>query len=291
MLRSRISLFGNDYRRKIFSNTSSTRRIKLFSHENEEYNEGGVTLRKVKCSDCGYVMETSANVSHLVCPHCGGKRFNLMTVPESPAQTVETVKVSKLSLFDKDNPYEKKLKEYSGKTISSDVFQKEFSNSEEMLGNGIALNTDSGVKISDTAYQTEKLFSKLIITVTKELDLDPEITEGIKDKEEVLSDLENHGALPDKGIVIIRKAHGLMPPFESNFSEGAEEGPNSEEAWLTDSNIIPDLKVEYGNTSFGIKQFMDILRERYDDAPDDIIDLLTSHGAIRIDGNQITINK
>ena len=289
MLKNRISIFGDSYRRKIFSDTP--RRIKLFSHSDEEYNVGGMTLKKVKCCDCGYVMETAANVSHLICPHCGGKRFNLINVPESPSQTVEPIKVSKLSLFDSnsgDSPYEKKLKEYSGKTLPSDVFQKEFSNSEELLGNGMAYNTDSGIKISDSAYQTEKLFSKLTITITKELDLDPDITEGIRSKEDVLSDLENREALPEKGIVIIRKAHGLMPPFESNFSDSEQDNG---EAWLNDSNIIPDLKLEYANNSFGIKQFMDMLRERYDDAPENIMDLLASHNAIRIDGNQITINK
>ena len=36
---------------------------------------------------------------------------------------------------------------------------------------------------------------------------------------------------------------------------------------------------------------MDILKERYEDAPENIVDLLLNHNAIRIEGNSVTINK
>ena len=287
---NRIPIFNNS-RMKLFSNTTPpTERLKIFSHESEEYNVGGMTLKKVKCKDCGFEMETAANVSQILCPHCGGKRFNLVTIPKSPAQTVEPVEdIKRGSLFQRDSELESKLKTYSGKVIDKDLFEKEFSNFEDLLENGFASNGDNGVRISDTAYQIEKLFSKLTITVTKELDLDSDIMEGLINKEDIISNLEEKETLPEKSIVIIKKAHGLMPPFESNFSELVEEDPG--QTWVKDSNIVPDLKVEYSNNSFGIKQFMDILNERYDDAPDNIIELLTANGAIRIDGNQITINK
>ena len=91
--------------------------------------------------------------------------------------------------------------------------------------------------------------------------------------------------------MIIKKAHGLVPPFTSNFSETEEPVYESGETWLSDSNIISDLQVEFSNQSFGIKQFMDILKERYEDAPENIVDLLLNHNAIRIEGNSVTINK
>ena len=61
-------------RMKLFS-----QRRKLFS---EEYNEGGMTLRQVVCRDCGHVMETAENVSQILCPNCGGRRFNLKLFKE-----------------------------------------------------------------------------------------------------------------------------------------------------------------------------------------------------------------
>lgn len=267
--KNRIPLFSK--RIKLFS--QNKKRISLFSNPEEET----VTLKKVKCSDCGFEMETASNVAQILCPKCGGKRFNIVLPDKkSPIGTVEPIE---------DTETESKLKLYSGQTIGKEQFQKEFSNSEDLIEKGFAIPDGDNVTISESAYQIQKLFSKLTITVTKELDLDPDIMSGLRDKEDVIEDLENHNDLPEKGIVIIKKAHGLMPPFESNFSE------TDGEAWLSDSSIIPDLKVEYENQSFGIKQFMDILRDRYSDAPENIIDLLVSHGAIRIDGNQITINK
>lgn len=41
----------------------------------------------------------------------------------------------------------------------------------------------------------------------------------------------------------------------------------------------------------GIKEFTKILEERYDDAPDNIIDILIDRGVIKIQGNQVDIMK
>ena len=90
--------------------------------------------------------------------------------------------------------------------------------------------------------------------------------------------------LPEKGIMILKKAHDITPR-ELHFSEDCCSD------WISDSSIIPDLKLEYANQSMGIKQFMDILRNRYPDAPEDIIDQLISRDVIFLDGSQVTIKK
>ena len=276
----------NKERIKLFSKKSIQRR-KLFSSNNVEVNEGGITLKTVKCQDCGHEIETASNVDQILCPKCGGKRFNLVMTPESPEQVVEGIKISRLSLFSKDTDFEEKVKTYSGQTISEEEFQREFSGDYVFATRG----EDGSYTINPNAYATEKLFSKLIIQVTKVLDLDEDIMKGEKKPEDVISNLEEHESIPEKGIMIIKKAHGLIPPFASNFSETEEPVDESGETWLNDSNRISDLQVEFSNNSFGIKQFMDILKERYEDAPENIVDLLLNHNAIRIEGNSVTINK
>ena len=273
------------YRRKIFYDTP---RRKVFSSDHDiEYNEDGVKLRKVKCQDCGQELETTASPSRLICPRCGGKRFNIVIFP---GKKDESDKKDRFNIFSDEtynrefntpsSNFQSKLKRYSGETLSEGEFQKVFSDHPDMIEKGFANTSDSGVQISNSAYATEKMFSKLIISVTKILDLDPSVTEDTK--EDFIDSL--HDKLGDKGIILLRKAHGLDQP--RLFSETTPE-----EQWLKDSSIIPDLKLEYGNQSMGIKQFMDILRDRYKDAPDNIIDLLTSKDVIRIEGNQVTISK
>ena len=168
-------------KRKLFS---STPRKKLFSTAAE-------VIKAVKCMDCGYKMETAASPSKLFCPNCGGTRFNVYSIPESPEATPEPVKVveeksfSRKSIFGNDEfqkefsepntEFEKSLKEFSGKTISFDDAEKLFSvSAEELLEKNYAdLDNEGNLVISDSAYLIDKLFSKLIITVTKELDLEP----------------------------------------------------------------------------------------------------------------------
>lgn len=232
-------------------------RIKLFSNRVKLFS---ATLRQVKCQDCGEVLETAANVSQILCPHCGGKRFNVYKKRES------------IFTEPKESNLTENLKKFSGQVISKGTFEKMFS--EDMVEKGYASITDKGYQISPFAYEVEKMFSKISITVTREIDLDPTITSGECPLSEAIKDIDGG---PEKGIMLIRKAHGIM-----------KESPKN---WIEDSHIIEDLKAEYSGESKGIKQFMDILNNRYPDAPENIIDDLVSRGAITINGNQITINK
>ena len=292
---NRLSIFSSNNRRtKVFS----IKRKRLFSSTIEEMNEGGITLRRIKCQDCGNIIESAANVSQILCPKCGGKRFNVIREfkhPDQEPDNKDDIKESKISLF-KDK-HQEKLKKFSGTTMSADQFQKVFSDkSDYLLEKGFATDDGCGnITISPSAYETEKLFSKLIIQVTKILDLDEGVMSGRLNKEEVIEDLARHNDMPPKAVVIVRKAHGIMPPIENSFcdKDGCEccECENPEEKWIEDSSIISDLSVEYSNQTLDLKQFIKILEDRYPDAPDNIIDLLLKKRVIGINGNSVTINK
>lgn len=280
----RKNLFGT--RQRLFSTVAP--RKKLFSGEPVEHNESGVTLRQVVCRDCGQVLETSESTSSILCPNCGGNRFDIRIKPYSEPQTPEPVEesdreFSRKSIFP-ESEYLTKLKKFSGKTLPLGEFQKEFSEEEQARVKRFSEVGPDSVTLGESSYQVEKTFSKLIIQVTKILDLDKDIVSGETPKEHVIEKLEESHALPEKGILVLKKAHSL-PLEQHNY---CDEGEGN---WLEDSGIISDLAVEYANDSFGVKQFMDILNDRYPDAPDNIIDLLIERGAIRMDGSQVTVNK
>lgn len=314
-------------RRKLFSASNSTAgvtRRKLFSGNeggaSQNVFEGGKELKRVQCRDCGFIMETAAATTDLVCPKCGSKnRFNTLSLNPTSAVNPEAVKVEvkkieevtgekptpeqlkeasksfteRKSLFgdgefqkefsEPTNDFEEKLKQYSGKTLGEKEVQKIFScTPEELEEKGFAKVDDLGnAKVDENAFLYSKLFSKLIISVTKVLDL-PSID---KPKEDIISELEGREALPPKGIILIKKAHRI--PVEASFSENSEEA----ESWLKDSGIIGDLRLEFGGSSMGIKEFTKLLDERYDDAPENIIDILIQKGVIKIQGNQVDILK
>lgn len=269
---------------KLFSD-SPIKRVKLFSSEPDvEYNEGGMMLRTLVCRDCGNEVVTSATPSGFLCPKCGGKRFSIKLFPKSPEIVDEKVEEEEPN----DTELEIRLKKFSGASMSEDEFQKTFSDHAlDLVNAGWArVNENSGnIEISDNAYATEKLFSKITVTVTKEMDLDPDITESKVPFDDVLEDLR--GDIPEKGIILIKKAHGGPIITEHDFSDT----PVDPEEWLKDSRIIPDLQVEYYNTSMSIKQFLNILSDRYPDAPENLLDLLIAHKAIDIEGNKVTIHK
>lgn len=302
-------------RRKLFS--SNTRR-KLFSG----LNKGGVTaiedIKKIQCRDCGYIMETVATTVNMLCPKCGAvNRFNVLELTPSPANSPEAVRVevskveeiegkpenktfSRRLLFGRENEeafqkefsepsnkLEERLKEFSGKTFNYSEVEKTFGiPAEELIEKGFAsINNEDKVSIDKNAFLHSKLFSKLIVSVTKVLDLDNDIIS--KPKDNIIDMLEEKGSLSPKGIMLIRKAHALpMIEKEVEFSS-TEDAEN----WIKDSGIIGDLKIEFGNSSMGVKEFTKILEERYDDAPDNIIDLLIEKGVIKIQGNQVDIIK
>lgn len=317
-------------RRKLFSSSTSTvtKRRKLFS-ENEggasqNVFEGGESLKRVQCRDCGFIIETASVTTDLVCPKCGSKnRFNVLSLNPTPAVNPEAVEVEvkkieevtgkkptpeqlkeassksfsqrkslfgdtiQKEFFEPSNEFEKSLKEFSGKTLKENEVQKIFScTPDELEEKGFArVNEETGdVKINDCAFLQSKLFSKLIISVTKVLDL-PVID---KPKEEIIEDLAEKHALPEKGIILIKKAHGIpmLPPEVANFSSTEEN-----EAYLRDSGIMGDLRLEFGGSTMGVKEFTKLLDERYDDAPENIIDILINKGVIKIQGNQVDILK
>ena len=314
-------------RRKLFSASNSTAgvtRRKLFSGNeggaSQNVFEGGKDIKRIQCRDCGFIMETAAATTDLVCPKCGSKnRFNVLSLNPTSAVNPEAVKVEvkkieevtgkkptpeqlkevsksfteRRSLFgdgefqkefsEPSNDFEIKLKQYSGKTLGEKEIQKIFScTPEELEEKGFAKVDESGnAKIDENAFLYSKLFSKLIISVTKVLDL-PSVD---KPKEDIISELEGREALPPKGIILIKKAHRI--PVEASFSENSEES----ESWLKDSGIIGDLRLEFGGSSMEIREFTKLLDERYDDAPENIIDILIQKGVIKIQGNQVDILK
>ena len=278
-------------RRKLFSSPTPIRR-KLFSE---------VTLKTVQCMDCGYTMETASNTTDLACPKCGGTRFNVLSTSVSPENTPEPVveetkEFSRRSLFgdeiqkefsEPSNNLEEKLKEYSGKTLNDEEVQKEFSmTSDELIEKGFAMTTEEGIKIYETAYLQSKVFSRLIISMTKILDLDPAV--NIEPKESILESMSEK--VSPKCIMLLRKAHNL-PPKEIIMSESESDSENNVSDWAKDSGICNDLRLEFGGSEMGIKDFMKVLDERYSDAPEGIIDHLISTGVINIQGNQVSIFK
>ena len=314
-------------RHKLFSaynSTAGVTRRKLFSGNeggaSQNVFEGGKDIKRIQCRDCGFIMETAAATTDLVCPKCGSKnRFNVLSLNPTSAVNPEAVKVEvkkieevtgkkptpeqlkeasksfteRRSLFgdgefqkefsEPSNDFEIKLKQYSGKTLGEKEIQKIFScTPEELEEKGFAKVDESGnAKIDENAFLYSILFSKLIISVTKVLDL-PSVD---KPKEDIISELEGRETLPPKGIILIKKAHRI--PVEASFSENSEES----ESWLKDSGIIGDLRLEFGGSSMGIKEFTKLLDERYDDAPENIIDILIQKGVIKIQGNQVDILK
>lgn len=259
------------------------RRRKLFSsdgfvtYENDERE----MLRTVICADCGYRIETAESPSKIYCPRCGGKRFNISLFPED-----REPRERKKFITDFDTEFEKDLKEHSGKKMSKDDFEKKFSDhSSYLIDKGFAQVNGNTVTISPNAYNIEKLFSKITISVTKTLELEPSCVSGLCSKETMLDRLKEDCCVPEKKILILRKAHGM--PSSRMFSENGE----SAEDWVKDSNIIPDLETEYHNKQFGIEQFLRILRGRYPDAPEGILDILVDRGTIFLSGGTVTVHK
>lgn len=261
-------------RRKIFSGDAPT-------------NEGGMVLRELVCRDCGTVITSSQHPSHAICPNCGGTRLDIKFL--SPRQDTERDPHKEENIKPEeyrkpifgDAEYQKSLREFSGKTIPKSTFEKRFSETqaEGLIEKGFATVEGDYVIIDPISYEAEKTFSKLIISVTKTLELDPDIVSGKIDRGSVIDHLEEDHRLPEKGIMIIKKAHGL--PLESHMF--------CEDSWVEDSGIIPDLELEYNNQSFGVDQFLSILHDRYPDAPENILDILIKEGVVRLDGTQVTI--
>lgn len=242
---------------KLFSNSSP--RIRLFSGDKE---------KSVACSDCGYRFKTFAHTTHLLCPKCGGTRFNIVT-PEvlGPEKDEEEWQKEFAKTSDR---FEIKLREFSGHEISGDKLQKEFGiTPEEMEERGFSDTVgENTYKIHEDAFIQSRLFSSIVLSVTKTLELDPTVVCG--KPEDGIARLEEISDLCPKSIMILKKAHGIS------------EGPDS---WATDSGILGDLKLEMGGTKKSLPKFKEIINERYPDAPEGILDFLERKGIIRPSGN------
>lgn len=290
-------------RRKLFSSETPIRR-KLFSEEPViEKHESEMSTKAVICMDCGYRMETASGNIDLCCPKCGGKRFNVIrkvytpeVEPEAAPINVEgarsTGKRKVLSESEEDfqrafsytdDPVELKLKEFSGKTLTSEEFERNFADvctAEELESRGFcSLSEDGSVEIPETAFYQSRLFSKMIITITRELDLDPGVME-CRDpfKRDLIESFEQEGKFTPKGIIIIKKGHGL--PVCREHDE-----------WMKDSGICNDLKFEFGGERKELPEFKKTLNERYPDAPEEILRLLSDKGIINVSGDKVEISK
>jgi hypothetical protein len=288
-------------------------RTRNFSCEGDHCND----LKLVMCQDCGYQMETAAGV-HATCPKCGGTRFNLVREFYSPENVPEKVEdprpdfkkvfdstkkakqrkifsdtTERRSIFGSDEIFQREfsmptsnfeysLRNYAGSTISSDTVEKIFGMTSEELAEKTyaSCDEDGNVTIDKNAFLDTKLFSKLIISVTKILDLDPAVTmEPCKEK--VIDMLEDRG-LPKKGIMIIKKSHNLIP---------AGECCSDNDSWCEDSGICNDLKLEFGGGHKDIHDFNGIINSRYPDAPSNIMDILSKKGIIIVKGGNVDIMK
>lgn len=255
-------------RRKLFSDSVPPKpRRKLFSEEPKVVEESHFDNDKVLCSDCGHCLSPE-ELSIGYCRCCGAD---------------VNIRQKRVALFEDDfqkefsntsDPLEMKLKEFSGKEISKDLYEKEFSEAErnkmEERGFSMILE-DGGVKVSNAAFVESRAFSKIIMTVTKEYELVPEIMNG-GDRAGYINSLD----LTPKCIAILKKANGI--------NEGDHEG------WLEDSGILGDLKAEFGGSKMSAPEFETMIEERYPDAPEDIMEKLKGYGIIeKTDDNNIEI--
>lgn len=159
------------------------------------------------------------------------------------------------------------LKEWEGKELDSQYATKIFSG-VDLVSEGLAENTEDGkIRVFSMANEVEKLFSSLKVTVIKELCLDP-IPEP--NPASMIDSLGSSHALPTKTIVLLKKAHGLPKEVIESETEG----------WIKDSGIKQDLEHEFEDKNFEEKKLKDILEERYEDAPEGLIEILKTSGVL-----------
>lgn len=274
---------------KLFT-ANPTPRKKLFSTpEPTPEPEQKQEIREYICRDCGQVLQSCASPTAITCPNCGGNRLNIRIFPKHDSKEYVEVIAESPNAGVENTKYEESLKEFSGKTLGKEEFEKTFSGAEveEMLERGYASVSEDGsmYEVSDSAYELQRLFSKLTISVTKTMELDPAIMEGartMEEKENIIEGLRDR--VPEKQILILRKAHNL-PMNPRVFSEGCDD------QWVKDSGIINDLGLEYDGKEFGIEEFVSMLRSQYDDAPANIIDILVKEGVIEVNGNKVIVHK
>ena len=262
---------------KEFSGTEK-KRISLFSGltriqpntTGEGTDNGFVKESKFKCTDCGAEFTVEKDVfSGQRCPSCGGNRV---------------VRVShEYTYSDSTDTTGEFLKRAAGQSMSQEDAQKLFSECgaqgslQDLVDSGYAhVGDNHEVSFSEHADSEYALFSKLVISVTKELDLDPVLPGS---QEDLIQSLEG-GSIPPKGIILIKKAHGILP-HQSDIVPETD--------YIKDSGIGHDLKLEHGGETIGLSDFLGMLKTRYNDAPDDLLDQLVKKGIVGISGSQVAI--
>ncbi len=299
MYNTRKNLYSLQTRRRLFSSDTDA-----------------LETMKVVCQDCGYVTEIAGSPTSAICPECGGTRFSPVlsvfspdNVPEpipDEEESEEETEVDKIfservSVFDKFTDKERffsipdsylniSLQGYCGHRLTENECRNFTGHSPEyFVEKGFAEFADNGsnsVDISDDAYLRSKLFSKIVVTVTRILDLDPQITADFSEnKSDIIDSLEESGELCPKGIMLIRKAHGIIPTVSHCCG-----GPcSSSKDWLKESGILGDLRLEFGGLTKPSTEFSSMLSNRYPDAPSNILDILKDCGIIRISDGNISI--
>lgn len=262
-------------RRKLFSEVSPARptRRKLFS----------TPTITAKCHDCGWEIITAAEDGN-VCPKCGGKRFDIIPTSvsdknfsqtESPRtrrklfgiNAEESTADERMFSEGMGSEYENLLGQWQGKEMDQDYATRIFSG-VDLIKEGHATETEEGrIRVFSMAEEMEKMFSSLKVTVIKELCLDP-LPEP--NPASVIDSLGASQGLPTKTIILLKKAHGLPKEVIANETEG----------WIKDSGIKQDLEHEFEGKDFGESKLKNILEERYDDAPEGLIEILKSSGVL-----------
>jgi hypothetical protein len=237
-----------------------------------------------------------------MCPKCGGTRFEVVREYFSPPNTPEPVKTEeeqkdekkpRLGLYstlsgeedafqksfsETTDEFELKLKKYSGKTLTKKECEKIFGEND-LIEKGFAKVEDDGdrIKILDTAFLQSRMFSKLIVQVTKVFDISPEVLGMPLDKKpEIIESLEDK--IGPRGVIMIKKAHGFPIVKE-------------EDSWAKDSGIVNDLPIEFGGEKKSLPDFKEIITTRYPDAPEHILDILKNKGVVKVNGDSVEIQK
>lgn len=265
-MRRKLFSSSTTTRRKLFS-TSNTVRRRLFSEEPEPLDYEWVPKLKSECPSCGWIGPDEDGV----CPNCGSPYHSTGYCCEECQEEVEE--------RDDDETGEV-LKKFSNRTVSRELVERTFSERgidmtiDQLVNSGYASEGELGqLCFSERPDLTRKLFSKLVISITKELDLDP-----IKPSSEVIDDYLS-SSLPSKSIVLLKKAHCLGQPTIGCESDN----------FIKDSGILKDLKIEFGNEPISLSKFKTILGDRYNDAPTSLFDDLQRGGMIRIIGRNVEL--
>lgn len=264
----------SDNRRSLFSSLTNRYPNPNGEGQDDKYH----SKREFRCRDCHSEFLDSAHTPNGVrCPNCGGNRVQMLgsVLPESEDEQHEY-----------SDAFDELLREYSGKAVDSSDLQKLFAERgitetvESVCNSGYAsLNDEGQICFSENADFTRRLFSELVISITKELHLVP-----AEDKvEDLIHSLEDRGNISPKGIILVKRAHGISP------IEHRRELFSETENYIKDSGMSNDLKYEYSGETMPLKDFMKILDTQYNDAPDDILDKLVEMRIINISGNQVEI--